>query len=321
MQEVHQQIPSEGPRAFDLVRRKYLSQLQHQTGRNTILYATRWTQDTTNIPPSMLMITLEDIQGLMEVMHGMAGGDLDIILHSPGGSPEATEAVVSYLRSKFANIRVIIPQFAKSAATMLACSADKIVMGKHSFIGPIDPQLVISTPMGQQMMPAQAILDQFDKAKIECTDPGKMAAWMPMLGQYGPSLLTVCDNVIKLSKNLVQAWLSQYMFKGLPTDEAQKKAEDIAAWLGSHNEFMSHNRNIPRETARDKGLFIDDLEADQNFQDCVLSVFHATTITFGSTGAAKIIENHMGKSYVNVVQQIRVIQGAPGGGTPPGGTP
>jgi ClpP class serine protease len=28
---------------------------------------------------------------------------------------------------------------AMSAATMIACAADVIVMGKHSFLGPIDP--------------------------------------------------------------------------------------------------------------------------------------------------------------------------------------
>ncbi len=34
----------------------------------------------------------------MEVSHGLEGDGLDLILHSPGGSPEAAEAIVSYLR-------------------------------------------------------------------------------------------------------------------------------------------------------------------------------------------------------------------------------
>lgn len=55
-----------------------------------------------------------------------------MIIHSPGGSAEATEALVKYLRAKFQHIRVIIPYGAMSAPTMLACPADIIVMGKHS---------------------------------------------------------------------------------------------------------------------------------------------------------------------------------------------
>jgi ClpP class serine protease len=56
----------------------------------------------------------------MGVFYELKGKDLDLIVHSPGGSPEATEAIVTYLRSKFNDIRVIVPQAAMSAATMLA---------------------------------------------------------------------------------------------------------------------------------------------------------------------------------------------------------
>ena len=113
----------------------------------------------------------------MEVTHRLEGNSLDLILHSPCGSPEAAEAIISYLRSRFSHIRVIVPQLAMSAATMIACAADEIVLGKHSFLGPIDPQLVIQTPLGARAVPAQAVLDQFDRAKRECRDrPGELSA-------------------------------------------------------------------------------------------------------------------------------------------------
>src|SRR5215471_13862037 len=123
---------------FDAVRRKYLVSLHAHTRRNTILYATKWTQPGMS-PPELTSIAEEDVQGLMEVIHGIQGEELDLMLHSPGGSPEAAEAFVSYLRSKFSHIRIIVPHLAMSAATMIACSANSIVMGKHSFLGPIDP--------------------------------------------------------------------------------------------------------------------------------------------------------------------------------------
>ena len=95
---------------------------------------------------------------------------------------------------------------------MIACAADVIVLGKHSFLGPIDPQVTVSTKLGQRMIPAQAILDQFELAKRECQDPRKLGAWLPMLDQYGPDLLVQCDNASKLSEQLVRGWLEHYMF-------------------------------------------------------------------------------------------------------------
>ena len=63
------------------------------------------------------------------MIHGLHGESLDLIIHSPGGSIEAAGAFVTYMRTKFSDIRVIIPQAAMSAATMIACSAN-VVMGE-----------------------------------------------------------------------------------------------------------------------------------------------------------------------------------------------
>jgi hypothetical protein len=277
-----------------------LSTAYKKTGRNVILYATKWTQPD-NIPPAFISITEEDIQGLMEVIHGLKGLNLDLIVHSPGGSPEATEAFVSYLRTKFDDIRVIIPQSAMSAATMLACASNKIVMGKHSFIGPIDPQMLIFKNGVVQAVPAQAILDQFKLGQSECKDADKLGSWLPILEQYGPALLVQSDNALKLSQELVSKWLESYMFAGRP--DAKSLSKQIAANLADHTIFKSHARHINREDAKKMGLIIDDLEADQDFQDNILSVFHATTHTFGGTNAVKIIENHEGKAFIK--QQYR----------------
>lgn len=140
----------------------------------------------------------------MEVIQGLPGENLDLILHSPGGSLEAAEAVVTYLRSKFTRIRAIVPQLAMSAATMIACAADEILMGKHSFLGPIDPQIVINSPLGPRMVPTQAIEEQFDLAKKECQDPKNLGAWLPMLAQYGPDLLVQCKHASKMARDLVE---------------------------------------------------------------------------------------------------------------------
>lgn len=312
------QVPGQPPQ-FDAIRRKYLVKVYEHTKREVILYASKWTQLDPNVSPDVVSIVDEDLQGIMEVIHGLKGPSLDLILHSPGGSLEAAEALVLYLRSKFEDIRVIVPQMAMSAATMIACAADKIVLGKHSFLGPIDPQIIINTPLGQRMVPAQAILEQFEKAKEECQDPLKLGAWLPMLSQYGPDLLVLCKHASELSKQLVQGWLETYMFKSDPA--ASQKAEIAARWLADHAHFKSHGRHISRDQLEKKGLNIVHLEDDQVEQDLFLSVFHATTHAFAGTPAVKIIENHLGKAFIKQVRPmlISIPGGPPGPGFPAGG--
>ena len=293
------------PPDFDGVRRKYLQKLHNHTGRNVILYVSGWLQKEG--PPAALSIDDEDVYALMDVIQGTEGDDLDLILHSPGGSPEAAEAVVLYLRSRFSHIRVIVPNLAMSAATMISCAADEIVLGKHSFLGPTDPQILIPTALGRRWVPAQAVLDQFDKAQQESTDPSKLSAWLPMLGQYGPDLLVHCETALDLSRDLVKTWLENYMFNGRP--DASGQAQHISEWLADHQQFKSHSRHIPRAALEDQGLVITQLEDDEALQDLSLSVFHAATHTFNGTPAVKIIENHTGRAYI----KSGMIQQAPSG--------
>jgi ClpP class serine protease len=173
----------------DVIRRKYLAALAALTGRNVIYYASAWLQNKPNVSPALLSIGGEDIGGFMETIHGLQGDAVDLILHSPGGEIEAAEALVTYLRARFSDIRVIVPGMAMSAATMMACAGNRIVMGKHSFLGPIDPQFIVNTATGPRQVAAFAILEQFELAKKECQDATKLAAWLPMLAQYGPEFL------------------------------------------------------------------------------------------------------------------------------------
>src|SRR5258706_6904061 len=114
------------PVDFDSVRRKYLLNLHQLTGRSVILYTTDWLRGRI---PGATSIALEDMQGMMEVCKNLPGPNLDLIIHSPGGSAEATASIVKYLRRKYTHIRAFIPLAAMSAATMWALAADEIYMG------------------------------------------------------------------------------------------------------------------------------------------------------------------------------------------------
>lgn len=301
--ELRQTAPFNGGQPnFDLVRRKYLTQLYALTGRATIVYASDWLSG--NQPDTS--ITLEDMAAMMEVCKDMGSGPLDLIVHSPGGSAEATDSIVKYLRKQFSEIRVFVPLAAMSAATMLALAADSIVMGKHSQLGPIDPQRM--TPQGA--IPARAILDQFERAKEECAkDPQVLGAWFPMLQQYGPALLKQCENAEELGKQLVREWLKSYMFAG--EKGAAAKAKKISDYFGDHRIHKSHGLGIDRDLARKHDVVIIDLEDNPALQDAVLSVHHATFHTFAGP-AVKIVENHLGRAFVKINQQIALPIGIPG---------
>lgn len=294
LKEVQAELPNR-PDALDFVRRKYLSALSAYTGRSTILYATRWSQDQ-QLDPALTSIGPEDVQGFMEVVHGLPSDrGLDLILHSPGGSAEVTEAIVDYLRAKFIDIRVLVPQAAMSAATMLACAADEIVMGKHSSLGPIDPQMIVNVPgSGRIAVPAQSVLDQFELASKAALN-GQGAPWYPILQMYGPALIVQCQNAIALASSLVATWLERYMFAG--ELDAAAKAKSIAEHLADHGKHKTHSRFFSAATAESIGLKVRSFESDQQLQDLVLSVFHAATHTMSATPCVKIIENHLGRGF------------------------
>lgn len=291
--EIRQQIQKGDQQAFDTIRNKYLKELSDFTGRNTIIYATRWTSG--DAPPNLVSITDEDIHGFMEAVAGLNGENLDLIIHSGGGSAEATDAIVSYLRQKYKNVRIIIPQAAMSAGTMLACSADVILMGKQSSIGPIDPQFILQTAVGVQAIPAHAILEQFKKAQEDCRDnPKNLNSWLPMLSQYGPALLVRCQDQIDFGKELVGNWLKAYMFK----EEGPETPDKIADYLSNHANFKTHGKHINIKKAKEIGLKIELIEDNQDLQDKILSAFHATMHAFGSTNTAKIIANQNGNCFL-----------------------
>lgn len=294
--EVQNNVGPNGP-DFDGVRRKYLVDLHLKTGRSTIVYASDFFGKAG--PP--VAITLQDMQGLMEVFRDLPGPGLDLILHSPGGQAEATERLVSYMRSKFEHIRVFVPLAAMSAATMWALAADEIVMGKHSQLGPIDPQITLPSGL---TVPAGSLLSQFRKASDECAaDPARLSAWLPTLQQYPPGLLEICETSDRLARQLVAEWVGRWTFLSDP--DAPAKAEAVAAFFADDQAHLSHSRAITREQLReaDLGLKITDLEQDPELQDAVLSVHHATMITFMGN-SAKIIENNLGRAFVQSMQVV-----------------
>jgi hypothetical protein len=67
--------------------------------------------------------------------------ELDLIIHSGGGSVHAAYQVMTMLRLHAKKVYACVPFWAKSAATLLCIGADKIVLGEHAELGPLDVQI------------------------------------------------------------------------------------------------------------------------------------------------------------------------------------
>lgn len=273
---------------LDELRTKYVKQLSDYTGRNTITYYSGWLKPgkTQNLD-----INDTDITGFMNAIKGLdCSKGLDLVLHTPGGSPTAAEGIVKYLHSKFASdVRVIVPQMAMSAGTMLSCSAKTIVMGKHSCLGPIDPQYAGTA--------AHNIISEFLEAKKDLDkNPDARTYWELQLNGYPPAFFYSVIDAINLSSALTTEWLVRYMFEGEDENSAKIKADRIVKTLNANN--MSHSRHFSIDVCKSLGLNVTDLEEDQELQENVLSLHHAYVITLDGSSATKIIENQNGIRYI-----------------------
>ena len=101
--------------------------------------------------------------------------------------------------------------------------------------------------------------------------------------------LADCQRAIDLSRNMVAEWLRKYM--GL----SESNATNIADHLADASRHKAHDRRLNFEQLQTLGLNVKPLESEQKLQEAVLSVFHATTITFEGTSCVKLVENHLGK--------------------------
>lgn len=283
-----------------MIRRKYLGELATLTGRPVIVYASGWLESRPVPTPEVVSVATRDLMGFMEAVHGLEQGPLDLMLHSPGGDPNAAQAIMSYLRDQgFGPIRAIVPVSAMSAATMMALSCDEILLGHHSQLGPIDPQLSITTPEGPRSAPAQAILDQFDDAKKQCAEsPEALAAWLPILRGYGPGLLSQCKAAQAMAQELVAAALEKYMFADLSPAQRGPKAAATAQWFNDHATHRSHGRAVRIDDARKAGVKVVELEADNDLQNAVLTAWHGIQLTLSQIPVFKLIENSNGKTWL-----------------------
>ena len=214
-----------------------------------------------------------DIPSFETTIASVTGAEqLNVILHSPGGDGTIVEKMVDMCRAHISggsqHLRVIVPNIAKSAATMLALGADTIVMGYCSELGPIDPQVQIAVSGVVQWVSALAFVETRDQLMTEIANA--VAAGRPTIGQLQQlaglniPFTHEMENAINFAKNTGATLLNKYMLR-LRQDNAKKREEqanEIAEKLLSKQLFPVHGQFIDGATASKLGLNVEVLDKD-----------------------------------------------------------
>jgi membrane-bound ClpP family serine protease len=212
-------LPKQSPMYWVREKDRYLRQLliqdiQHQTKRDLVVYFTTMGYG---------QIDARDADDISEALADCKSRDIDLLIQTPGGFVDACEKLISVLKQRTDDYRVIVPSWAKSAGTIIALSGSTIVMGVNSELGPIDPQF--------NGIPAEFIRD----------DPAQPFAMTKLAGA-----------AITRTQNLARQVLNDRMMKG--ADAA--RIDDLVNQLSSAQSYCSHGAVINAREAENLGLAV-----------------------------------------------------------------
>lgn len=187
---------------------------------------------------------------------------LDVILDSSGGAIDAAYNIGLLLR-RYAKreLNIIVPRWAKSAATVIACAGDRIYMTPVAELGPVDPQIKMHNPLENRLeefspldigSTLELIRNEFSTGQI------KLAQGLLERLQF-PLTLGGIKKSLDVGINYIERLLSSRMFKDVP--EGAKKVKEIAKHLVE--DYATHAFCIEIDEAQRLGLRAELLPSDQ----------------------------------------------------------
>lgn len=236
-------------------------------------------------------INRDDIVFLVDLLERIPkGSDIDLLLHTPGGDMDAAEKMVVMIRTKVATaaFRVIVPDFAKSAGTLIAIGADKVVMSDSSELGPIDPQIALNDGRGNRIPHSvQAFLDAYDfHSKALQANPNDVTSQL-MLNKLDPSTMKLFEAAKDRARNLAQKHLQRGMLRsGL----GPKTYTQVALDLLDTKRWLTHGQMIGPDDAKEIGLEVEYLEATNKHWRQYWKVYCLQRLAVGDR--QKLFESH-----------------------------
>jgi hypothetical protein len=207
------------------------------------------------------MMGSSDIAGFEATLKSISGADqINLLLQSPGGDATIVEKMIDRCRAHLSGsqpcFRVIVPNIAKSAATVMALGADSIVMGYCSELGPIDPQVQIAVSGLIQWVSALAFVESRDKLMDQIADAVSnnkpTAGLLQQLAGLNIPFTNEMENHIAFAKKTAATLLDKFMLrKKYPKpQQRRRKAGEIAEKLLSKQLFPVHGQSISGASAK-----------------------------------------------------------------------
>lgn len=281
----------------NIIRRSLLEKIEKNTGRPVITYIAEINHPAGNI-------IRDDYELFYEALRVLNfPKKLDLIIRSPGGLVDATAHIINLIRNNVKRFRVIVPEAAKSAATLIALSSDEILMGPTSELGPIDPQIQVGNDpqTGQPVFrPAQSYLNAVENLEGDLREGRNPNIVFALLGRIDPTMLDVAKNAIGYSQSIAENCLKQYMFR-----KNHKKAEEIAEYFCDANKHLSHGRPIYYKEAKDMGLKIKYIGPSSELWSLIYEYFIRSKRILGTNNIVKVVEtpNH---TFFQQAQLVRL---------------
>jgi hypothetical protein len=263
-------------------RRDSIEQIQKITGRKLIVY-----EANVGVPGSD--INQDDIKGFSDLLDRVPQGcDLDLMIHSAGGQIEAAEKIVFMCRKVAGGFRVVVPEMAKSAATLITLASDQIMMGLQSELGPIDSQIEGPGPAGAKVQhSARSFLDAFDEIKEEVERTQQLSpAYYPLMEGITIGFLEWCRNAADRTEQFAKKWLSLHMCK-----DDEEKAGEIAKALANVKKWLAHGAVIDASEADKLGINVDERARDDELWRMIWFLHCCYRTAFMRGRKAKIFES------------------------------
>lgn len=280
-------------------RKKQLARISAlREGRDILVYASDLAKN------AQTQIEYTDLLSFSDQLSNLKGTAIDVVLETPGGFAEVVEDMVRLLRQRYQKVGIIIPGYAKSAGTIFAMAGDEILLGPLSALGPIDAQIMSNS----KRFSAEAFLEGLEKIKDEVTQSGRLnPAYIPILQNISPGEIQHCENAQNFSKKLVSDWLVRFKFKywdthsstSNPVTDAEKlaRAEEIAAKLCKHSDWLTHGRSIKIEDLELMRLKITNYGGNSELSDAITRYYTLLRMSFEATNLYKIFETPSSQIY------------------------
>ncbi len=236
------------------------------------------------------------LEGILQTMDLKSG--LALFINSPGGLGLTAERIINICRnySDTKEYIIIVPNKAKSAATMICFGAIKIYMSPTSELGPVDPQLSIPESTMKRFS-AYNVVESYDElfTRAEKTK-GNLEPYLQQLQHYDEREIKEFRAAISLSEDISVKTLASGMMKDTSEDDIRKK---IKVFLNP-KKTKTHGRPISRDEAKTCGLKIEFINVQDNLWKLIYELYIRTNNFVSTNKVAKCIENKNASFIANV---------------------